>query len=101
MKIVKLSDLLKSNSLYFREDVDKIRVYLKQNPDSLLDFEAINKISPSSAHELLSLLRENPSIKILNLSESISKIIESQIKLRNVNINLKDYSAPQTHLALA
>ncbi|MCA9497423.1 MAG: hypothetical protein KC589_10870 [Nanoarchaeota archaeon] len=103
MENICLSDLLQNKSVYFREDFNKVRKIMENNKDSIysLDFKGIEVLSPSSAHELLCLLNENSNLKINNLNEKILKIIKSQIRLRNIKINLEDYSYKHTHQVLA
>ncbi|MCA9460246.1 MAG: hypothetical protein KC550_06885 [Nanoarchaeota archaeon] len=102
MKNICLYELIQNKSVYFREDFDKVRrIINKKNSLYSLDFKGIEVLSPSSAHELLCLLNENPNLKINNLNEKILKIIKSQIRLRNIKINLEDYSCKHIHPVLA
>jgi len=102
MKKIKLINFVDSNSILFREDFIQIREILKlNNKKIILDFNKVEMFSPSSAHELLSILYSFENIKIINLNENLIKILKSQIRLRHIKLDLKDYFLQESPAVLA
>ena len=102
MKNIRVEDVLSSKSVYFREDVDKIKNSIRSEKGEVcLNFDNIENISPSSAHELLVLVKSFENVKFSNVSAKVLRIIKSLVKLRIIRINLEDYFPQQNCQALA
>jgi len=89
MKIINLSELINNKFAYFREDISKLNSILDESENEIcVDFKEIEIMSPSSAHELICIIKDNSNLRLINLSEKLTRIINSQIKLRNTKIKL-------------
>ena len=89
-KIINVSEKIGKDSFYSREDINNLISSLPAEEKSVLDFKGVDFLGPSPAHEVLVALKTK-KIGLINLSEKLKFVLNSQNEVRKVGLDLNNF----------